>query len=350
MNVSLSTTHAAQAAQRARFGYFLKWMLGALGISGLVYGVVATIFASLLAGLVALICLGGLGIGLIAWRQLARERLTTAVILCIATLLIGSILIVISLPALYPSDALVPLLAVTIALPYLRGRTMFMLILICIGVSAVITVLGTYVDLLQLALPPFLALLLINNYVVSIALICLLLWQFGNRLNEAVAQAETANAQLESTNANLAEVNQQLNTQLNQLRQLLELVTTLETPTVPLAEGVIFVPIVGHVDTRRAQDLNQRLLTATSVQHARMVILDIAGVSLMDTSIAQALLQTAQALRLLGCQVTLSGISSANALTLSRLGVDLRGVATVRSPQEAIARWAGEQDTLAFEN
>ena len=346
MDTSVSTAHTAQAAQRARFRYFLKWMLGALAISGLAYGLTTALFGSLLAGLVAAICLGGLAVGLIAWQELKRDRLTTAVILCIATLLAGSVLIVLSLPALYPSDALVPLLAVTVALPYLRGRAMFVLLLISVGVAAIVVVLGIYVDLLKLAPPPFFDLLLITNFVISIALICLLLWQFSNRLNETLAHVEAANAQLESTNANLAQVNQELSTQLEQQRQLLNLVTSLETPAVPLAEGVLFVPIVGHVDTRRAQDLNERLLEAANTQRARLVILDIAGVSILDTAVAQALLQTSQALRLLGCRVAISGISPENALTLTHLGIEMRGVATVRSPQEALATWSQDAALL----
>jgi anti-anti-sigma regulatory factor len=188
--------------------------------------------------------------------------------------------------------------------------------------------------------------LLTCSFASAVALICLLLWQFSTRLNDMLGHLRAANESLESSNTALGNVNKQLNEQLDQQRQLLKLVTTLETPAVPLAEGVLFVPIVGHVDTRRALDLNQRLLTAASAQRARLVILDIAGVNVIDTEVAQALLQTAQALRLLGCRVTLSGISAENALTLTHLGIELQGVSTVRSPQEALASWVDETGSL----
>jgi rsbT co-antagonist protein RsbR len=68
------------------------------------------------------------------------------------------------------------------------------------------------------------------------------------------------------------------------------------------------------------------------------VIIDIAGVSIVDSTVAQALIQTAQALRLLGCRVTLSGISSEVALTLTQQEIALSDIATVRSPQEALRR------------
>jgi anti-anti-sigma factor len=105
---------------------------------------------------------------------------------------------------------------------------------------------------------------------------------------------------------------------------------------VPLADGVLFVPIVGHIDTRRAQALTNRLLQDVSAQRAHLVVLDISGVTTMDTSVARALMNTTQAIRLLGCEVTLSGISAAVAITLIHLGINLDGIATARSPQEAL--------------
>jgi anti-anti-sigma regulatory factor len=149
----------------------------------------------------------------------------------------------------------------------------------------------------------------------------------------------------------LAAANQQLEDQLDQQRRLLDLVATLETPASPLADGVLFMPIVGHVDERRAQALTARILQQASSQRARLVILDIAGVPAIDTTVARGLLDTAQALRLLGCAVTLSGISAAVALTLVDLDIGLAGVTTVRSPQEALARYAhlnGQPADIAF--
>jgi anti-anti-sigma regulatory factor len=135
----------------------------------------------------------------------------------------------------------------------------------------------------------------------------------------------------------LAEANDLMNAQLDQQRELLDLVATLETTAVPLADGVLLAPIVGHIDTRRAQALTTRLLAEAGEQHAHLVVLDISGVPLIDTAVAKALLNTAHALRLLGCEVTLSGISANVAMTLIQLGVGLDGITTVRSPREALA-------------
>jgi anti-anti-sigma factor len=158
---------------------------------------------------------------------------------------------------------------------------------------------------------------------------------------EHAKRAEEEKTRAEAQARELAEANELMNTQLDQQQELLDLVATLETPAVPLAEGVLFAPIVGHIDTRRAQTLTTRLLQAAGEQRARLIVLDIAGVSVMDTSVAKALLNTAQALRLLGCDVTLSGISASVAMTLIHLGIGLEGIKTARSPQEALAQHLG---------
>ncbi len=151
-------------------------------------------------------------------------------------------------------------------------------------------------------------------------------------------RAEEEQARAEQQAGALAAANEQMTAQLDQQRQLLDLVTTLETPAVPLAEGVLFAPLIGHVDSRRSQALTSRLLAEASARRARLVILDIAGVPVMDTTTARGLVHTAQSLRLLGCRVTISGISAGVAMTLVQLGVGLEGITTVRSPQEALAQ------------
>jgi len=151
-------------------------------------------------------------------------------------------------------------------------------------------------------------------------------------------RADTEKERAEAQAYELTEANELMGHQLDQQQQLLDLVTTMEAPAVSLADGVLFVPIVGHIDTRRAQALTNRLLQDVSAQRAHLVVLDISGVTMMDTSVARALMNTTQAIRLLGCEVTLSGISAAVAITLIHLGVNLEGIATARSPQEALVQ------------
>jgi anti-anti-sigma regulatory factor len=91
------------------------------------------------------------------------------------------------------------------------------------------------------------------------------------------------------------------------------------------------------MDAWRAETITSRLLAKASAQRARLVILDIAAVSTIGTVVARGLLNTTQALRPLGCAVTISGISPDVAMTLVGLNIGLENVATGRSPREALA-------------
>jgi rsbT co-antagonist protein RsbR len=139
-----------------------------------------------------------------------------------------------------------------------------------------------------------------------------------------------------------------LTEQNDQQRRLLDLVATLETPITTLAAGVVFVPLVGSLDAGRSHALTTRLLNVVYMNRVRLAILDIAGVPTIDSAAADALRQIVQALRLLGCEVAISGISAAVATTITQAGIRWDDVVTTRSPQEALEharrRAAGRPD------
>lgn len=151
-------------------------------------------------------------------------------------------------------------------------------------------------------------------------------------------RAEQARILAEERAKELAEANTQQELQIEEQRRLLELVSTLETPVVQIGDGVFFAPLVGNIDSRRAEQVTRRLLNIIHEQRARMVVLDIAGVPTIDTSVARALMRTIQSIRLLGCEVVLSGLSADIAITLTHLGIDLGDITTVRTPQDALLR------------
>jgi anti-anti-sigma regulatory factor len=153
---------------------------------------------------------------------------------------------------------------------------------------------------------------------------------------ENAARAEDARLKSEAQAREVAQKAEELAQQNEEQRRLLDLVATLETPAVAMADGVLLAPVVGHLDSRRAQAFTGRLLHAVSEQRARLVIIDIAGVPAVDTQVAHALLQATQAIRLLGCDVNLTGISATVAATMTQLGINLAGVTTARTPQEAL--------------
>lgn len=97
------------------------------------------------------------------------------------------------------------------------------------------------------------------------------------------------------------------------------------------------MPLIGTIDSARIKQLIQNLLDGVSQRHARTVILDITGVQIVDTQVANALIQAAQALNLLGTSVLLSGIRPEVAQTLVGLGINLSTIKTYATLQSAIA-------------
>jgi len=111
----------------------------------------------------------------------------------------------------------------------------------------------------------------------------------------------------------------------------------LSTPLLAISDEIVVMPIVGTVDSRRVQQIMDALLSGVAEMHAGTVILDITGVPIVDTQVANALLRASQAVKLLGAQVVLTGIRPEVAQTLVGLGVDLSGIITLSSLQSGIA-------------
>jgi rsbT co-antagonist protein RsbR len=111
----------------------------------------------------------------------------------------------------------------------------------------------------------------------------------------------------------------------------------LSTPLIPIANGVVVMPLIGSIDSGRAQKVLETLLSGVAESRANRVILDITGVPVVDTQVANALLRAAQAVKLLGAQIILTGIRPEVAQTLVGLGIDLSGIQTLGTLQSGIA-------------
>jgi rsbT co-antagonist protein RsbR len=116
-----------------------------------------------------------------------------------------------------------------------------------------------------------------------------------------------------------------------------ETLRELSTPLIPISERVVIMPLIGSIDSQRSQMVMEALLEGVAQHQAALVILDITGVQVVDTQVAQTFIQAAQAVRLLGAQVMLTGIQPQIAQTLVQLGVDLSGIITRGSLQAGIA-------------
>lgn len=118
--------------------------------------------------------------------------------------------------------------------------------------------------------------------------------------------------------------------------ELLRLIQDLSTPIVPLLQGVLLMPLVGSVDSVRGGQILERLLQAVEQQQAQVVLVDITGVPVVDTSVAQILLQSVQAVAFLGAEAVLVGIRPEVAQTLISLGVNLSKITTRADLQSGV--------------
>jgi rsbT co-antagonist protein RsbR len=116
----------------------------------------------------------------------------------------------------------------------------------------------------------------------------------------------------------------------------LELLRQVSTPLMPVIEGILVMPIVGEIDARRASQIMETLMLGVVRAGADTVILDITGVPLVDTNVANALVLAARSVRLLGAQAILVGITPEVAQTLVGLGADLGELLTRGDLQSGI--------------
>ncbi|MFW6031876.1 MAG: STAS domain-containing protein, partial [Phycisphaeraceae bacterium] len=111
----------------------------------------------------------------------------------------------------------------------------------------------------------------------------------------------------------------------------------LSTPVVELWEGILALPLIGTLDTARTQVVMEALLSKITETGADTAIIDITGVPTVDTMVAQHLLKTVTAARLMGADCIISGIRPAIAQTMVQLGVDLREVSTKQTLASAFS-------------
>jgi rsbT co-antagonist protein RsbR len=118
-----------------------------------------------------------------------------------------------------------------------------------------------------------------------------------------------------------------------QQQELLEL----STPVIKLWEGVLAVPMIGTLDSARTQLVMETLLQRIVDSGAQLAIIDITGVPTVDTLVAQHLLKTVSAIRLMGAECIISGIRPQIAQTIVHLGIELQGIASKANLADALA-------------
>lgn len=112
----------------------------------------------------------------------------------------------------------------------------------------------------------------------------------------------------------------------------------MSTPVTAIWDDILVLPIVGIIDSRRAQDVMNAMLTKITETQSRVIILDISGVAVVDTAVANHLIKITKATRLMGCACTISGLAPAIAQTIVELGIDVGEVQTTATLRDALER------------
>ncbi len=120
------------------------------------------------------------------------------------------------------------------------------------------------------------------------------------------------------------------------IRQQQEAIRELSTPVLQVRERLLILPIIGVIDPQRSRQLTEQLLRGIRSNRAKVVVIDITGVPTIDSKVANHLVQTVEASRLMGATVIVTGLSSEIAQTLVTIGVDLGKMKTVGDLQGGI--------------
>jgi rsbT co-antagonist protein RsbR len=137
------------------------------------------------------------------------------------------------------------------------------------------------------------------------------------------------------------------------IRQQQDSIRELSTPVLPVREQLLILPIIGILDTERARQLTEQLLTGIRTHRARVVVIDVTGAPEVDEAVANHLVRTVDASRLMGASVIITGLSPKIAQTLVTIGVDLSKMHTIGDLQggleeaERLLGYNSEQDGIA---
>jgi DNA-binding LacI/PurR family transcriptional regulator/anti-anti-sigma regulatory factor len=147
--------------------------------------------------------------------------------------------------------------------------------------------------------------------------------QVEQQVKERTAELQREIAKREQAQAESAQLQQEV------IEAQQRVIQELSTPVIPVWEGVIIMPLIGSIDSLRARAITRALLAGINQHHARVVILDVTGVPIVDSGVAGHLNKTIQAARLKGTQTIVTGISEAVAETIVELGIDWSDVSTM---------------------
>ena len=353
MTVHMDESHD-QAQLLARLRQFMFWLLLASAASLIALVALAAIFPSPVTTMLVVIVVCFVLLMFAARLQVGRSRILPAIFLISSGILVTTVVGALVIPNLLSVLVLLSLMAVVVALPYVSGRALRGLCL-ATGTTAVLSaILASFVTLFE-PLPELPAKLLQIAFVGSaIGNLLLLLWHFHTRMTETLVQTRMANMALQAAQAGLeaqvaertaalqsalAEVESRAAEQdrlLDENKQQRVTILEISVPVLPISADTLVMPLVGALDSSRLRQLHEQALHALEHSSARRLLLDITGVPVVDSQVAQGLIVTVQAGRLLGAEVMLIGIRPEVAQAIVGLGLSLNGIRTFSDLQTAL--------------
>ncbi|NTU82880.1 MAG: STAS domain-containing protein [Chloroflexales bacterium] len=232
--------------------------------------------------------------------------------------------------------AALPILALVVLLAALTGRRDLTgaVAALCAATGAALMLIGRGM-VGQLDLGFLLPLLQITAPAIVIGLVWMATDQLMRSREQAVALAEGRAAEAEAARGAAEAARREAEARQEEQARLLELVQTLELPVLAVGRGVLAVPLIGSLDSRRLDAIRAAVLEAIGRERAHTVVFDLTGIAEIDTAIAQGLIQTAKAVKLLGARPLISGVRAPVARALAGLGVGLEGFQPVANLHEA---------------
>jgi rsbT co-antagonist protein RsbR len=342
---------------QTRLRRFMSWLLAAFATLAVLM-TIALLRTPTLNGM-----LGTASIyGLLAVLLVARFPLAHRPVAAMTAISVGffclAVADVVLLPRALPVLVFLPVIAIAMALPYLRGRMLLGLSIAATLTTAVSASLSEFVRIFAPA-PGLLSQII---FIIAVALMSgltlFLIWQYHRRQIETLMEVKTANTKLETAYAGLedevAARTADLHTALGEVQvraaqqaQLLaeiaqqrEVIRDLSVPVLPISATTLVMPLVGALDTARLQQVQEQALRFIERSTAQRLVLDITGVPLVDSQVAQGLLGVVQAARLLGTEAILVGVRPEVAQTIVGLGLTLPGLRTYADLQTALGRRA----------
>lgn len=149
---------------------------------------------------------------------------------------------------------------------------------------------------------------------------------------------------LQAANERQAAYQRELEEKIDTIEQQRAAIRELSTPVIEVWRGVLCLPVVGVMDTTRSAEMTEGLLRAVADKKARCAIIDVTGIEVMDTGTVDHFLRMAKAVRLLGADCVVTGVSPGIAQTIVHMGIDLGGIRTHRSLRDALAQYVGQRN------